>query len=126
MYKILAIAIGGAIGTLARFGMGTLLARLMERTGFPWATMTVNLVGCFLIGYLNGLFIERVLVTPEIRLALLIGFLGGFTTFSSFGWETISFLRDGQYLMAGVNIAANNVIGLLLVLIGYVLGHGRA
>ncbi len=125
MYKILAIALGGAIGTLARFSTGTLLIRLMERTGFPWATLAVNLVGCFLIGYLNGLFVERLLIAPEIRMALLIGFLGGFTTFSSYGWETISFLRDSQYVMAGVNILANNVLGLALVLVGYLLGHGR-
>ena len=125
MQKILYIAIGGAVGTLARYGTGTLLSSQMQRTGFPWATLAVNLCGCFLIGYLNGIFAERVPVSAEIKAGLLIGVLGGFTTFSSFGYETMTLFQARQMGYAIANILANNVIGLLLAFGGYALGHGK-
>ena len=119
MYKLLLIAIGGAAGTLARYGAGMLLARASEKSLFPFGTLAVNLVGCFLIGYLQGLFASRLSVSVEVQLMILIGFLGGYTTFSTFGWETASFLRDGQYVAAAINLMIHNVLGVTLVIVGY-------
>ena len=123
MYKLLLIAIGGAIGSLARDGTGTVLAPVMERTGFfPWGTLAVNLLGCFLIGYVNGLVNDGV-IRPEYRFLVVIGFLGGYTTFSSYGWETTAELRDGQFLRACMNVLANNVLGIGLVMVGFALSR---
>src|SRR4051794_22822464 len=99
MLKLLFIAVGGGIGSLARFGTGALLARAIERSLFPWGTLAVNVVGCLLIGYLNGLFDHR-LVREELRFLLVVGFLGGYATFSAFGWEVGSLLRHDQWLRA--------------------------
>ena len=116
--KWLLIALGGAVGSVARYSTGTLLLRLTERTLFPWGTLACNLVGCLLIGYLNGLLDDR-LIRSEYRFLLVIGVLGGYTTFSTFGWEAAAFLREKQYLAATSYILANNVIGVFLVVIGY-------
>jgi CrcB protein len=123
LQKLVLIAAGGAVGTLARYGTSSALIRVTERVGFPFGTLAVNLVGCFLIGYLNGLFLERLTVRPEYRLMLIVGFLGGYTTFSSFGWETASLLRDQQYARATVNLLVSNVLGIALVVLGYGLGR---
>jgi CrcB protein len=120
--NLLLIALGGAVGSVARYGTGTLLLRLTERTLFPWGTLAVNLLGCLVIGYLNGLLDER-LIRPEYRFLAVIGFLGGYTTFSTFGWETAAFLRDRQYLAATAYVLANNVLGVLLVVVGYGLSR---
>jgi CrcB protein len=123
MLKLLLIAAGGAVGTLARYGTSTLLMRATERAGFPLGTLAVNLLGCFLIGYLNGLFLERMTLRPEYRVMLIVGFLGGYTTFSSFGWETAALLREGQYVRAATNLLVSNVLGIALVVLGYGLGR---
>lgn len=125
MRMILLIALGGALGAVARYGTGTLLMPAMQRSGFPWATLAVNLAGCFAIGYLNGPLSERWLVHPEYRMAVLVGLLGGYTTFSTFGWETMAMLRDAQWARAAGNILANNVLGIALVLAGYAASRGR-
>jgi CrcB protein len=116
--KWLLIALGGAFGSVARYGTGTLLLRATEKTLFPWGTLAVNLVGCLLIGYLNGLLDDR-LIRPEYRFLLVIGVLGGYTTFSTFGWESAAMLRERQYLFAALYILGNNVIGIALVMLGY-------
>lgn len=123
MFKLLLIAIGGAAGTLARYGTSSALVRVTERYGFPFGTLAVNLIGCFVIGYLNGLFFERLSIRPEYRLMLIVGFLGGYTTFSSFAWESASLLRDKQYLPAFANLLISNVVGVVLVVLGYGLGR---
>ena len=124
MFKLLLIAAGGAAGTLARYGTSTALMRASERSGgFPVGTLVINLLGCFVIGYLNGLFLERLVVRPEYRAMMLVGFLGGYTTFSTFGWETASLLREGQYARAAVNLLLSNVVGVGLVVLGYGLGR---
>jgi fluoride exporter len=122
MLKLLLIALGGAIGTLARFWTGSMMLRATAKQLFPWGTLTVNLLGCLLIGYLSGLFSDR-LIRPEYRLAITVGFLGGYTTFSSYGWETASFLREREWFLAGAYILANNVVGIALVVIGYGLSR---
>ena len=125
MMRLLLIALGGAVGSLARYGTGTLLLRVTEKTLFPWGTLAVNLIGCLAIGYLNGLLDDR-LIRPELRFLLVIGFLGGYTTFSTFGWETAAMLRQGEYARAIAYVLANNLLGVLLVVVGYRLSrmHG--
>jgi CrcB protein len=125
MYKLLLIALGGALGTLARYGTHVLAKGAGERLAFPVATLTVNLLGCFAIGYLQGALIERWPVREEYRLMLIVGFLGGFTTFSTFGWDTAQLLRDGQMMRGMVYAVASNVIGIALVFAGYGLSRWR-
>ena len=125
MLKVLLIAVGGAAGTLTRYGTYTLLQRPMERTLFPFGTLAVNLLGCLVMGLLQGLFQGRVVSDPRVQVALTVGFLGGYTTFSAYGWDTTAFLEEKQYLLATVNVAANNVLGIGLVIVGYLVARPR-
>jgi fluoride exporter len=122
--RLLLIALGGAAGTLARYGTALTAARWSARLAFPLGTLAVNLIGCFLAGLLAGMFVERVAVREDVRLALLVGFLGGFTTFSAFGLETFALGRDGRAGAALVNVLASNLLGILLVWVGYRVGRG--
>ena len=116
---------GGALGAMARYGVGGLLHRNQALAGFPFGTLTVNLAGCLLIGLGSGLADARQAFTPEARLFLFVGVLGGFTTFSSFGYETIALLRDHEFLRAGLNAGLSVFLGLGLVWLGYALTSGR-
>jgi len=118
MNKILFIGVAGLLGTLGRYWLS---GWADERWGatFPIGTLIVNLVGCLLIGFLFHATEEKYLVDPVLRSAVLVGLLGGFTTFSSFGVQTFNLLRDGEIFLAGVNVLVSNVAGLLLVWIGY-------
>jgi fluoride exporter len=117
----LLVAMGGAAGSLARFAVGLLLMPLIHRWGFPAGTMTVNLLGCFLIGLLHAVLLGR--GSPDAhRFFWIAGFLGGFTTFSSFGLETMGLLRQGHHLRAMLNVLVSNVAGIALVFAGYALG----
>jgi CrcB protein len=118
MYRLLLIALAGALGSLARYWLSGWVARNFGET-FPAGTLAVNLIGCFLIGLLYHLFEERFLIDPVLRTAILIGFLGALTTFSSYSLQTLTLLRDGELLLAGTYIAVSNVAGLLLVWCGY-------
>lgn len=121
MMKLLLIAAGGGLGTLARYGTATVLLPLIDRHRFPFGTLAVNLLGCLLIGWLQGMYLDRAWIRPEYHLAIVVGFLGGYTTFSSFGWETFGFLNDGEYFRATLNLLLNNVLGVLLVFAGYTI-----
>lgn len=121
MQKTILIGLAGLAGTLFRYWLSGSVARQYGET-FPWGTMAVNLVGCFLTGAVFHLTEERFLVDPTIRTVILIGLLGGFTTFSSYGLQTFMLLRDGEFGLATLNIATSNVVGLLLVWAGYVFG----
>ncbi len=124
MYKLLLIALGGALGTLARYGTHVLAQGFGERFAFPVATMTVNLLGCFAIGYLGGTF-DRTAIREEYRLMIIVGFLGGFTTFSTFGWDAMRLLREGHLTRGLVYVLASNVLGIVLVFAGYGLHRWR-
>lgn len=87
--------------------------------GFPWATLTVNVVGCFLFGVTWALAEQRKLLTPDQRAFIASGFLGGFTTFSSFGYETVEMIRAGYAAKAGLHVAVQNILGPLAVLFGH-------
>lgn len=116
MKQMLFIALGGSIGALARFGIAKYVNQISGGV-FPWGTMTVNFIGLFVIGFLYELF-EKTLVPSEIRLFLTVGFLGALTTFSTYGMETITLFRNGQYGAAVVNIVLSNVVGIALVVAG--------
>lgn len=118
MFNIFIVGIGGFIGSALRYLVSGWAQELSQMLDFPYGTLTVNLVGCFMIGLLAQLAEARGVFTSEARLLVFIGVLGGFTTFSSFGNDTLNLARSGQMLNALVNIAANVVLGLLLVWLG--------
>ncbi|NNM54180.1 MAG: fluoride efflux transporter CrcB [Spirochaetales bacterium] len=115
--NILAILLGGGLGSLARFAMSKWV---LSQTGttFPWGTLTVNLIGAFVIGFLTGLF-ERWTIPPQLRLFLFVGILGGFTTFSTYGLETFTLFKRSEFLLAVSNFLLTNLVGFVLVAVGY-------
>jgi len=121
MTNLLAVALGGAIGAGARYAV-TGWARRLSEGGLPAGTLLVNLVGCLLIGLLVPWFLEGRLVRPETRAFVLIGLLGGFTTFSTYAYEAFAMVNDGEWGRAGLIVLLNNALGLGLVLVGYRLG----
>ncbi len=116
------IAIGSALGGMARYGCSGVVARLVGET-FPWGTMTVNIVGSFIIGFFATLTGPdgRVFADTLTRQFVLIGFLGGYTTFSSFSLQTLNLVQDGEWWLAGANVALSVVACLAAVWLGYVL-----
>lgn len=120
--QVLAVALGGAIGSVLRY-LSTLGMTRWFGTAFPSGTLLVNLLGCLLAGLLFGMAEERSLLPPLIRLLLLTGFLGGFTTFSTFALETMTLVRDGSWAIALASFLANSVGGLALALAGIYLGR---
>ena len=115
---LLYVALGGALGSVSRFLLGTWTQTISKSIDFPYGTLAVNLIGCFVIGFLSQLVETRGMFTSEARMLMFIGVLGGFTTFSSFGNETINLLRDGETLSALANVGANVILGLVLVWFG--------
>jgi CrcB protein len=115
--QVVAIAVGGAVGSVLRYGMSTWVHHWAGR-GFPYGTLTVNAVGCLLMGVLFVLFTERLSDSNVLRAGMLIGVLGGFTTFSTFSIETFNLIEEGAWLRATVNAASS----LLLCLGGTWLG----
>lgn len=123
MLNALLVGIGGFIGSILRYLTAALIFNLMDYPDFPYGTLVVNLVGCFIIGFLGGLAEARGVFTPELRLFVFVGILGGFTTFSSFGYDTFGLLRDGSFLPAIINVATQVFVGLGLVWVGYEVSH---
>jgi fluoride exporter len=123
--KILLVLIGGGIGSVTRYGVSLLAAQVLG-TRFPWGTLIVNLAGCFLIGLAFALA-ERGLniMNPSVRLFFMTGYLGGLTTFSTFGLETANSLRAGTHLITVAYVLANNIIGGALVFLGMLAGRLR-
>lgn len=119
----LAVAAGGAIGSLARFWLAELFLAL-DLAAFPWATLVANVTGSLLIGVLAALTGPdgRLLVQPEVRLFWMIGICGGYTTFSSFSLQTLALAQSGEWLRAGFNVGASIVLCLVAVVAGYMLG----
>ncbi len=117
LVKVLCISAGGALGALSRHTVSQVTSRLWPGT-FPWGTFAVNMAGCLLIGFLYGLGERTGQLSTNARLLLIAGFLGAFTTFSSFAHETVGVGADGAWKLAAANILANNVGGIALVLVG--------
>jgi fluoride exporter len=120
--RLLLIAVFGAIGTLARYGLGGAVQIKMGGT-FPYGTLLINLTGCFFLGLIGQVTLNRMIISPEWRLAIAVGFFGGYTTFSSFGWETAKMLETGEWLRATTYVAASVVLGLLLSVAGIRLAN---
>jgi CrcB protein len=119
--KLALMAVAGAVGTLARYGLSGLVERL-QPTAFPWGTFAVNGLGCLLFGMVWAMAEERMLISGMTRLILLVGFMGAFTTFSTFAFETGQMLDDSQWLAAVANVFLQNVCGVVFVLAGIALG----
>ena len=115
--RLFAIAAGGAIGALLRY---TIAGLVQNWTGpdFPWGTLSVNLLGCFLIGLLFHYF-ETVPLSPNVRSLIFVGGLGAFTTFSTYGLESLNLLREGQVRLGLFNILGSNLLGILFVFLGF-------
>ena len=118
MSNLLYIGIAGFVGALARYGMSGLPHKWLDGS-FPWGTLLVNVLGCLMIGALMFLVEDRRMFTPQARLFIFTGFLGSFTTFSTFGYETFRLLNDSQFSLALANAGANMVIGLGAVWLGW-------
>ena len=120
MQEIIAVGAGGFVGAVARY----LLSGLVHRNvgpGFPWGTLMVNVIGCFLMGCLLYLVENRLVVSDQVRLFLGVGILGAFTTFAAFSQESIGLLRSGQNWLALSNVLLSVGVGVMAVWIGYML-----
>jgi fluoride exporter len=120
--KLFLIALFGAIGTLARYSLQGVVQTRMGTT-FPYGTLLINLTGCLLLGFIGQLTLNRMLISSDMRMAIAVGFFGGYTTFSSFGWETAKMLEDGEWLRATTYVGASVVAGLLLSVAGIRLAN---
>ncbi len=116
MRHLILIALGGMTGALARYGLSRLIQTSVNDF-FPWGTMAVNLSGCLFIGLAFELF-DRAMIPSDLRSFITIGFLGAFTTFSTYSLETINLLREGEIRLCLTNVLLSNILGLLLVVSG--------
>jgi CrcB protein len=123
--KVLLVAVGGALGSMARYGLTQLVTGLLPHA-FPFGTFLVNAIGCAVFGIVAGAGEARGLLTPAVRAFCLIGLLGGFTTFSSYGYDSFSLVRGGAWGLAAINVAGQVVIGLLAVAAGFWIGRTLA
>lgn len=120
--KILLLSVGGACGTLCRYWLSGAAQRLAG-TSFPFGTFAVNMFGCFLFGAVWGYMENRIGLGGDLRLLILSGFMGAFTTFSTYMFETANLVKFSQYLLAGANVAGQSFAGLTLVFVGIALGR---
>jgi CrcB protein len=121
MGKYLFIGLGGFVGSVCRYGLSGFIHRVLGDR-FPYGTLTVNILGCFTIGLLMMLFEERWLVQPNVRLFLTVGILGGFTTFSTFSYETIEIFRGGNISIGLVNVFGSMILCLVAAWAGSIAG----
>ncbi len=120
LVQLALVGCGGFLGSAARFALGGVVQRWFPMSTFPWGTLTVNVVGCLVIGVLGGLMELRQVLGPSQRIFLLIGVLGGFTTFSTFAYETLGLVHGAEFARALVNAGAHLLLGLVAVWVGYV------
>ncbi len=121
MKNFVAVFVGGGVGAALRYWMYGAAGKLLG-ADFPYGTLLVNIIGCFMIGFLMSVFEERFIVQPILRIFLTVGILGGFTTFSTFSFETIALLRDGSYLIGTANIFLTLIGCLSVTWLGSVAG----
>jgi CrcB protein len=122
MFKLVIIAAGGAVGAVLRYAISGWVQKFANGS-FPAGTLFVNMLGCLLIGFAGAFLAGPHLVREEYRVALLVGLLGAFTTFSTFGWETFALANAGQMWLAAANIVLSNGVGLVAVWFGYRLAE---
>jgi CrcB protein len=127
--KTVLIAVGGAVGSVLRYWVAIMTQQYSERLTARWfghalplGTLAVNVIGCFLIGVLAALFARHAVPHEQYRLALTVGVLGGFTTFSAFGLDTFTLVQRGHWWLALFNVGVSCVVGIAAVAIGYYLG----
>jgi fluoride exporter len=116
MRNVLVIALGGAVGTAARYGLGGVIQR--ATTAFPLSTLVINITGSFLLGFLMRWLLSTT-ASPELRAALTIGFCGGYTTFSTFSYETARLIESGSWTRAGTYVVASVAASLLATFAGF-------
>ena len=122
MSQVMAIAVGGAVGSVLRYWLSAWVHSFAGR-GFPYGTLAVNVLGCLAMGFLFILLVERVSDNPVLRAGLLIGVLGGFTTFSSFSIETFNLIEQGAWFEAGANTVASVVVCVGATWVGVILAR---
>jgi len=120
--RFVLVAVGGAIGSTLRYALDGAVYRWLPPT-FPFGTFVVNVTGCAVFGLLLGVGEQRLVVGSPARTFLLIGLLGGFTTFSSFAFETVQLLRDGEWMLGAGNVVGQVAMGLAALWIGFALGR---
>ena len=118
------VGLGGFCGAIARYAVGLLIIERLG-TAFPWHTLIVNLTGSFLIGVIMAMLLDRSMLESTLRLLLVVGFLGGYTTFSSYTYEAISLIERGAWTPALAYLLASNVLGLLATAGGIALVKGQ-
>jgi len=131
MLRVLWLSLGGAIGTAARYGFNGLISGHQAKhypwaVAFPLGTLVINVTGCFVIGFLaavSGPAMGRAWLKPEWRDFLMIGFCGGYTTFSSYGLQTLNLARDGEWFHVAGNVIGSNMLGLIAVYLGMITGR---
>ena len=116
MHKLALIGLGGFLGTLSRYWLSQGIDE-RSHSSFPYGTMAVNLAGCFAAGFLFQ-FLGQAVISPDLRLAIFTGFLGGFTTFSAYALQTFVLTQGGLLSWAAVNVVASNILGLAMVWVG--------
>jgi len=121
--NILLVGFGGFIGSVLRYLASGYVQQSTKSIDFPFGTLAVNVIGCFIIGFLAQLAEDRGVFTSQSRLFVFTGFLGGFTTFSSFGNETLNLARDSQMMNAFANVGANVIVGLFAVWLGRTVSY---
>lgn len=119
MIRTLYAGAGGLIGSVFRYLLGGAVSHLFAEPAFPVGTLVINVLGCLLIGILGGLAEVKGVLSAEMRVFLMVGILGGFTTFSTFGFETLQLMRDGQFAYATGNVLGSVLLGLAAVWAGF-------
>jgi fluoride exporter len=120
--NIALVLLGGALGALARFELGNFVGTRWNH-GFPLGTFIINILGCFLLGMINVFVLERTILSPEWRIGLGVGFMGAFTTFSTFSYETVVLLEEGSHLLAFGYVSLSMLAGLIAAFLGIFLAR---
>lgn len=121
MLRLFYIGAGGAVGAVMRYWLSGIIQRVFNG-GFPWGTLSVNLIGSLIIGFLWGMF-ESVIISQNMKIMIFIGLLGSFTTFSTFSLESFHLIRDGEYNLVLMNIMTSFLLGIVLVFAGYFISQ---
>lgn len=122
MINYILVSAGAAAGGAARYWLSNFVYKFLP-ANFPYGTLTVNVIGSFLLGFILFFISDRSLISPNLRLFLTIGFCGGFTTFSTFSYETINLIKNAEFLYASLNILFNVILCLAATYIAYILSN---